>query len=218
MGVPATEPAFSCFLRGGGAQCPGPRTAAPVRRVDYVRTWRFPGCSTHPRCFPLLKSFSRSPPSPLGSARSFILLFRLPSLGLFLDLSHENKWTWWSTHTQVASVACTSKRAATKPAGAAPKAAADKPKRPSRARKAVPVQAPVGGFSPPASTSKEDGDHGAAAAAVRSKLVAMHARFRGELSFLVTEFTKMEVQLSLEVGVATPVSSGSLQKKGRGPY
>lgn len=30
----------------------------------------------------------------------------------------------------------------------------------------------------------------------------MHAKFGGELSFLVTEFTKMEAQLSLEVGGA----------------
>lgn len=34
----------------------------------------------------------------------------------------------------------------------------------------------------------------------------MRAKFGGELSFLVTEFTKMEAQLSLEVGGALMVS------------
>lgn len=106
----------------------------------------------------------------------------------------------------MASNACTGGRTAGEPSGAASKAA-EKPKRPSRARKAAAVAA-VGRDSP-ASTSclkkhaAAEGGHDAAA--VLARLTAMHARFGGELSFLVAEFTKMEAQLSLEVGGASPV-------------
>eukprot|EP00903_Cladosiphon_okamuranus_P014105 g13111.t1 len=110
----------------------------------------------------------------------------------------------------VANTACTSNCTAVKPTGAAPEAT-DKPKRPSRARKEATAEAP--GCVRPASTSagKDEegrGDGHDAAAEARVRLAAMHARFGGELSFLVTEFTKLEAQLSLEVGGAASHFSG----------
>lgn len=74
---------------------------------------------------------------------------------------------------------------------------------------AAPVAAEVGRESPrsrpssPVTNAEEavdDGHDDDTAVEMRSRLTSMHARYGTQLNFLVVEFTKMEVQLSLEVG------------------
>lgn len=113
-------------------------------------------------------------------------------------------------------------KAAAAGGGGARAGGSDKHKRPSRSRKAAAaVAAAAAAASSPSAAQtlasrspsslendKEAGgdghdDDAAAATGMRSKLTAMHARYGAQLNFLVVEFTKMEVQLSLEVGGAT---------------
>lgn len=105
-------------------------------------------------------------------------------------------------------MALSAKDAAGNPSSAAARAV-DKRKRGSRSRKAAGATTATSAVGPnsPASSSRLKREVGGgddhAAAEVRLRLAAMHARFGGELEFLVTEFTKMEAHLSPSVGNST---------------
>ncbi|CAM9175611.1 unnamed protein product, partial [Scytosiphon promiscuus] len=126
-------------------------------------------------------------------------------------MSHSQARTSRRSATQALQADATSKRAATKAPASSAAGAASKAKRPSRSRKAAAAAAESNSTGhdilPEASSSSSlprsdepgDNDHDDENAEMRSRLTAMQVRFGAELHFLVTEFTKMEAQLSVEV-------------------
>lgn len=129
------------------------------------------------------------------------------------NLSCFSRW-WWSTQ-QAVQADSDSKRAVAKAPASSATGTAGKAKRPSRSRKAAAVTAAttkITGHSmlPAASSSSsallrdEPADGHDDNAEMRARLTAMQARYGAELHFLVTEFSKMEAQLSTEVTVSAP--------------